>query len=221
MKSEITSGLACHLISMAVGSSLTAGSFILAFSVMSKGPITAEASYEPEANTKKQGIIAEDEESSLSGDEIAPNFSIASDTASTADAAASESVSIAEESDKGTKKSGEAKNPVKKQQKVDDCPDGSCAVQAPVSSGGWRLQVQESPDNWVTQASSTPVEIEPMTVIAVAETPAPEGAVVVVNDGSSNTRPEPTPTPVAETNENGYVLLSEEEMNDILNSLGW
>lgn len=60
-----------------------------------------------------------------------------------------------------------------------------------------------------------------MTVIAVAETPAPEGAVVVVNDGSANTRPEPTPTPVAETNENGYVLLSEEEMNDILNSLGW
>ena len=59
MKSEITSGLACHLISMAVGSSLTAGSFILAFSVMSKGPITAEASYEPEANTKKQGIITE------------------------------------------------------------------------------------------------------------------------------------------------------------------
>lgn len=86
MKSEITSGLACHLISMAVGSSLTAGSFILAFSVMSKGPITAEASYAPEANTKKQGIITEDEELSLSGDEIAPNFSIASDTASTADA---------------------------------------------------------------------------------------------------------------------------------------
>ena len=58
MKSEITSGLACHLISMAVGSSLTAGSFILAFSVMSKGPITAEASYEPEANTKKWPSIA-------------------------------------------------------------------------------------------------------------------------------------------------------------------